>query len=205
MHGLEHFVTDIIYHFRYVGLFLLLMCGMVGIPVPDEFLMTFSGFQTSLGRMDFGKTLFIATLGSFLGMNLSYWVGRRLGIPFLHKVAPYLHLNEKKIARAEHWFQRYGDRLIVIGYFFPGFRHFTAYFSGMSELHYGRYAALAGTGAILWASTFITLGRVLGVHWQKITLVLHRYLARGGIVLAIIVFLIYLYSVKRGRTCRGDE
>jgi membrane protein DedA with SNARE-associated domain len=199
MHGLEHYVTNIIYHYRYAGLLFLLLGGMVGIPVPDEFLLTFSGFQTSLGRMNFGETLFAATLGSFLGMNLSYWIGRRLGIPFLHKVAPYLHLNEKRIARAEHWFKRFGDRLIVIGYFFPGFRHFTAYFSGMSELYYIRYAALAGTGALLWSLTFITLGQVLGEHWAKITFILHRYLVRGGIGLAIIVFLIYLYNVKRGR------
>jgi membrane protein DedA with SNARE-associated domain len=204
MHGLEHYLLDIIYQYRYAGLFILLTGGMVGIPVPDELLMTFSGFQTSLGRMDFGKALLVATLGSFLGMNLSYWVGRRLGIPFLHKIAPILHLNEKKITRAEHWFQRFGDRLIVIGYFFPGFRHFTAYFSGMSELHYGRYATLAGVGAFLWALTFITLGRILGEQWQKIIYILHRYLVRGGIVLAIIVFLIYLYSIKRGRSSQED-
>ena len=204
MHGLEQYLTDIVYHYRYAGLFILLTVGMVGIPVPDEFLMTFSGFQTSLGRMEFGLTLLVSTLGSFLGMNLSYWIGRRLGVPFLHKIAPIIHLNEKNIARAEHWFQRFGDRLIVIGYFFPGFRHFTAYFSGMSKLHYGRYATLAGIGAFLWALTFITLGRILGVHWHKITLILHQYLARGGIVLAIIVFLIYLYSIKSGRLSRGD-
>lgn len=199
MPGLEHNLIDIIYHFRYIGLFLLLTCGLVGLPVPDEFLMTFSGFQTSLGRMDFGQTLIVASLGSFLGMNLSYWIGRRLGIPFLHKIAPYLHLNENKIARAEHWFQCYGDRLIVIGYFFPGFRHFTAYFSGMSKLHIGRYAVLAGLGAFLWSLTFITLGRILGVHWEKITHVVHHYLALSGIVVGIIVFLIYLYSLKRSR------
>ena len=204
MHGLEQYLTDIIYHYRYVGLFVVLTGGMIGIPVPDELLMTFSGFQTSLGRMDFGITLVVATLGSFLGMNLSYWIGRRLGIPFLHKIAPILHLNEKRIARAEHWFQRYGDRLIVIGYYFPGFRHFTAYFSGMSELHYGRYATLAGVGAFIWALTFITIGRVLGEHWHKITVFLHRYSVRGGIALAIIVVLINLYSIKRGRFSREN-
>ncbi|AET68859.1 putative membrane-associated protein [Desulfosporosinus orientis DSM 765] len=202
MQGLELYLIDFIYHFRYVGLLILLTCGLIGVPVPDEFLMTFSGFQTSLGRMDFGKTLIVAALGSFLGMNLSYWIGRRLGIPFLHKVAPYLHLNEKKIAQAEQWFQCYGDRLIVIGYFFPGFRHFTAYFSGMSKLHYGRYSMLAGIGALLWSVTFISLGRVLGEHWQKITHILHNYLARSGVVLAILVFLVYLYSSKRGKTSR---
>lgn len=199
MHGLENHVQDFLYYYRYSGLLLLLTGGMIGIPVPDEFLMTFCGFQTSLGHMHFGKTLFFATLGSFLGMNLSYWIGRRLGMPFLHKVAPFLHLNEKKIARAEHWFQRFGDRLIIIGYFFPGFRHFTAYFSGMSRLNYGRYVALAVMGAFLWSITFVTLGRILGVHWHKITLILHAYLVRGGIILAAVVFFVYLWSVKRGR------
>lgn len=199
MHGLEQYLTDIIYTYRYAGLFILLTVGMVGLPVPDEFLMTFSGFQTSLGRMDFGITLLVAALGSFLGMNLSYWIGRRLGVPFLYKIAPIIHLNKKNIARAEYWFQRFGDRLIVIGYFFPGFRHFTAYFSGMSKLHYVRYATLAGIGAFLWALTFITIGRILGEHWQRITFILHHYLVRGGIALAIMVFLIYLYSIKRGR------
>jgi len=204
MHGLEQYLTDIIFQYRYAGLFILLTGGMIGIPVPDELLMTFSGFQTSLGRMDFGKTLLVATLGSFLGMNLSYWIGRRLGIPFLHKFGPLLHFNEKRIARAEHWFQRFGDRLIVIGYFFPGIRHFTAYFSGMSKLPYGRYATFAGLGAFIWALTFITLGRILGEHWQKITHIIHNYLARVGIVLAIMVFLIYLYSIKRGRFSRDE-
>lgn len=204
MHGLEHFATEIIFHYRYAGLFLLLTFGMVGLPVPDEFLMTFSGFQTSLGRMGFGKTLLIASLGSFLGMNLSYWIGRRLGIPFLHKCAPYLHLNEKRIARAEDWFQRVGDRIIVVGYFFPGFRHLIAYFSGMSKIHYGRYAVFAGLGAFLWTSAFIMLGRVLRDHWQRIIFILHGYLTRSGIVFAIIVLLIYLYNINRGRPSQDD-
>lgn len=199
MHGLESFVTHIIEHYGYIGLFGLLSLGMLGVPVPDELLMTFSGFQTSLGRMNFSKTFVVAAFGSFLGMNLSYWIGRKLGIPFLHKIAPFVHLNEKKIARAEHWFQRFGDKLIVIGYFFPGFRHFTAYFAGMSELRYGRYATLAGLGAMLWTLTFITLGRMLGIHWKTITLLLHHYLARGGLILALVVILIYIYNVKRGR------
>lgn len=205
MQGLEHFLIGIIYHYRYAGLLVLLSFGMIGLPVPDELLMTFSGFQTSLGHMNFGKTLFLASLGSFVGMNLSYWIGRKLGIPFLHRIAPYVHLNEKRISRAEHWFSKFGDRLIVVGYFFPGFRHFTAYFAGMSELSYARYAALAALGALLWSTTFITLGRVLGIHWKGITALLHRYLVFGGIVLAVIVAIVYVYSVKKGRVEADGE
>lgn len=199
MHGLEHYLLSFIYHYRYFGLFTVLSFGMIGVPVPDEFIMAFSGFQTSVGHMDFGKTLLLASAGSFVGMNLSYWIGRSLGIPFLHRIAPFLHMNEKKIQRAESWFQKFGDRLIVVGYFFPGFRHFVAYFSGMSKLNYGRYTTLSGIGAILWASTFIILGKILGNHWQNITYLLHRYLSRGGLILVILIGIVYFYSTSRGK------
>jgi membrane protein DedA with SNARE-associated domain len=159
--------------------------------------MAFSGFQASIGRMSFGKTLLFASLGSFVGMNLSYWIGRSLGIPFLHRIAPFLHMNENRIKKAEAWFQKYGDRLIVIGYFFPGFRHFIAYFSGMSELNYARYTTLSGIGALLWSATFITLGNLLGSHWQIIIALVHRYLTRGGIILGLLAALVYLYINKR--------
>ncbi|HVJ50337.1 DedA family protein [Desulfitobacterium sp.] len=204
MYGLEHFLLSVIYHYRYLGLFAVLSLGMIGIPVPDEFIMAFSGFQTSVGHMNFVQTLLLASLGSFVGMNLSYWIGRSLGIPFLHRIAPFFHMNEKRIKKAEGWFQKFGDRLIVVGYFFPGFRHLVAYFSGMSKLNYTRYAVLSGIGALLWSATFVTLGNLLGSHWQSIISLLHRYLRRGGIVLLLLIVIIYFYSTNRNKA-KADE
>lgn len=195
--GLELCFTDIIYHFRYIGLFLLLTCGMIGVPVPDEILMTFSGFQVSLGRMEFVLTLFVATLGSFLGMNLSYWIGRLIGPSLLQKIAPMFHLSEKRINQTEQWFLRFGDYLILIGYYIPGVRHLTAYFSGMSKLHYGRYVTFAGIGAFLWALTFISLGRVLGEHWHTIAAISRRYVVLACVVLAVVLLTAYLYNLKK--------
>lgn len=205
MSGLEHFLLSFIFHYRYIGLFTVLSFGMIGVPVPDEFIMAFSGFQTSIGHMDFIQTLLLASVGSFVGMNLSYWIGRRLGIPFLHKIAPFLHMNEKKIKKAESWFKKYGERLIVIGYFFPGFRHFVAYFSGMSEVDYRRYAVLSGLGAFIWTSTFIMLGRLLGKHWQEIVSLLHHYLSRGGLILALIIAIVYLVSTNWNKSKNLQE
>lgn len=199
MLGFENILFHFVYEFRYLALFLILSLGMIGLPIPDEFLMTFSGFQTTNGHMGFAATIFFSALGSFTGMNISYWIGRILGIPFLHRMAPYFHLNEKKIERAERWFSSYGNSLIVIGYFFPGFRHLTAYFSGMSKLNYLRYFSLAGLGALLWSLSFVTLGRLLGNHWHEITAILHRYSIYGGIALGIIIIILYRYSISKNR------
>lgn len=200
MHGLESYLFSLIYHYRYQGLFLVLSLGMIGLPVPDEFIMAFSGFQTTTGHMSFVETLFFASIGSFVGMNLSYWIGRTLGVPFLHRIAHFFHLDENKYTKVEGWFRKFGDRLILIGYFFPGFRHFVAYFSGISKLNYARYSFLSGIGATLWSSTFITLGHFLGVHWQKVTYLIHRYLLRGGVILVLMAGIVYLWLNYRNKT-----
>jgi membrane protein DedA with SNARE-associated domain len=131
MTGIEHDILQFVYHYRYFGLYILLSLGMIGIPVPDEFIMVFSGFQTSLGNMSLPQTIVAASLGSFTGMNLSYAIGRQLDIHLVRRIK-YFGID-KKAEKAETWFARYGDALIVIGYFFSGFRHFTAYFAGMSK------------------------------------------------------------------------
>lgn len=44
--------------------------------------------------------------------------------------------------------------LLIVGYFLPGVRHITAYLAGMSAMKYGKFAAFAYTGALLWSLTF---------------------------------------------------
>lgn len=197
MRELEQYVLHMIYHHSYLGLFSFLSLGMVGLPVPDELLMAFSGFLISSGRMTFVKTLLTSALGSFVGVNLSYWIGRLLGPPLLERLGPYLHLNPQKLKRAEEWFSRFGLKTVVAGYFFPGFRHFIAYFSGISKLSYRLYALLTGIGAVLWSITFISLGKTLGSHWQEITIILRHYLLRGSVFLGIILLCLYFWTARQ--------
>jgi membrane protein DedA with SNARE-associated domain len=199
MHDLEIIVMHFIHQYQYGGVFLLLSLGMVGVPFPDEFIITFCGYQINGGQMALGKVAAAALLGSLAGMQISYWIGRKLGILFLHKIAPYIHLNEARLACVERWFQRYGDKLIVIGYFFPGFRHATAYFSGLSEFPYTRYLLLSGTGAIIWVATFITIGNVFGAKARWIIEQLRGYFIIGGLVLFVIVVVVYFYSIHKNK------
>ncbi|MDR3289036.1 MAG: DedA family protein [Peptococcaceae bacterium] len=199
MHDLEKVLWHFISEYQYGGLYLLLSLGMVGIPVPDEVIMTLCGYQTISGQMAFAKTLFVAALGSWTGMNISYWIGRSLGIAFLRKISPYIHLNEKRLQRLEHWFQQYGEKLILIGYYFPGFRHATAYFSGISKVSYPRYLIFSGIGAFIWAATFISIGNVFGLRARRMIEALHGYLIIGGIAAFILVVGFYCYTIHKNR------
>ena len=59
-------------HYGYAAIFLLLMLGIVGLPVPDEALLTFVGYLSFKGDLQFVASLLTAFLGTACGITVSY-------------------------------------------------------------------------------------------------------------------------------------
>jgi membrane protein DedA with SNARE-associated domain len=151
--------------YGYFGLYFALVFGIVGLPIPDESLLTLSGYFISTGRFHFAPTFSAAVLGSLSGITISYWIGRAGGYRIVHKYGPRIHLTDDKLQRVNRWFDRIGKWTLTVGYFIPGVRHFTALVAGASQLRYPLFALFAYTGGLLWSLTFITLGYYLGETW----------------------------------------
>lgn len=141
-----------------LALFFLLVVGIIALPVPEETLMVLTGILMGQGKLNIPITVFAAYAGSICGITISYLLGKTLGYYFVHRYGGWVGLNEKKIAKAHNWFERVGKWSLVIGYFIPGVRHFTGFSVGATEMAYGKFALFAYTGAILWVSTFLSLG-----------------------------------------------
>src|SRR5690348_9802554 len=185
--------------YGYPAIFVLLVFGIVGLPVPDETLMTFTGYLIYKGRLSLVPAYLSAFLGSVCGITISYILGRTFGIALIHRYGKYIHLTEERIQYAHNWFERVGRWGLTFGYFIPGVRHFTAYAAGMSELQPHEFAAFAYTGAFLWTSTFVSLGYFLGERWESTSAQIHRYLLIATAA-AVVLGLLYLgYRKWRGR------
>ena len=63
----------------YGAVFLLLLLGVVGIPIPDETLLVFCGYLVWRGTLHPVPAFFSALAGSWCGISLSYTIGRTLG------------------------------------------------------------------------------------------------------------------------------
>ena len=74
--------------YGYGAIFVLLMLGIVGLPVPDETLLTFAGYLVFKEKLAFLPTLLAAFLGSSCGMSVSYACGRGLWTYLIKKVGP---------------------------------------------------------------------------------------------------------------------
>ncbi|NBC67533.1 DedA family protein [Paenibacillus sacheonensis] len=160
--------------YGYIGLTLALSLGIVGIPVPDEALLTYSGYLVGEGRLLAPLVVLSAFLGAAIGITASYAIGNRLGLPFLLKYGPRLHLSSAKIERAQGWMNRYGKLLLFVGFFIPGFRHVTAYMAGMSRFKLRTFLLYAYAGALVWSTLFVYVGYMLGERWESVKTYVHH-------------------------------
>lgn len=186
--------------YGYAAIFTLLVLGIVGLPVPDEFLLVFSGYLVFSGRLSAAGAFAAALAGSTCGISCSYLLGRKLGLPLLHsKLGRYIHISDLHITRVHNWFQHAGHWTLFIGYYIPGVRHFTAIVAGTSGLEFGPFALYAYSGAFVWVSAFLLLGYHFGERWKTAIEIVDQNLKLAAFVAAFVlaVYVVVHYAVRR--------
>jgi membrane protein DedA with SNARE-associated domain len=184
---MEQQVLAWITQYGYLAVFFLLIFGIVGLPIPDETLLTFTGYLVYSGHLSLPLAFGTALAGSITGITISYYLGRVLGMKVIHRYGRYFRIKEEHFNKAHSWFERVGHWALTIGYFIPGVRHLTAYAAGISELEPHQFALYAYSGAVLWVSTFLGLGYFLGDRWKAVEGNIHRYLVLAAIGIAVLV------------------
>jgi membrane protein DedA with SNARE-associated domain len=187
-------------HYGYFGLFAVLMLGIIGVPVPEESLLTFAGMMVYQGRLELGPTLLAAFLGSSCGITVSYTLGRGVGRVLTRRLGRAIRVTPEQMQRVEAWFERAGHWGLLWGYFLPGIRHLTAVVAGATRLPFLDFAVFAYAGALLWSFTFVTLGTLAGRHWARVSAEVHGNLViASGIVIAALLAALVLGRILRRR------
>jgi len=165
--SLQHHIIAFVTRYAYGGIFTLLVFGIVGIPLPDEFLLTFVGYMVFRRHLSLVPALATAFAGSVCGISLSFALGRTAGAWAIHRFASWLRITDRDLRRVHDWFERLGGWSLTFGYFVAGVRHLTALVAGMAGYETPKFAAYAFPGALMWTTTFIGLGVYLGERWHE--------------------------------------
>lgn len=182
----------------YLILFVSLILEFVALPIPGETMMALAGVMGYNGHANYWLMIMSGSLGTIIGMQISYEVGRRLGTKAINKYGKYIGLTKPRMAQANKFFNKYGTVVIFVAYYLPGVRHILGYFSGISRIDAKKFHIYSTIGGIVWVVTFITMGYILGPAWQHVFNLMHKY---GGllVVLAGIFILLYLIYLKLGK------
>jgi membrane protein DedA with SNARE-associated domain len=201
MEPISHWIS----HYGYAGIFFLLLFGIVGLPVPDEWLLTFAGYLVFKNHLNLLPTYVAAALGSMCGITVSYGLGRSLGLFVLRHYGRFFRITPDQLDRVHAWFDRFGTWTLLIGYFIPGVRHLTAVIAGTSKLRPSLFSLFAYTGAMIWAATFIGVGYYFGEQWSQVLKQVHKHLVIfTWIALAVVVVYLFWHYRKR-KSMRGKS
>jgi membrane protein DedA with SNARE-associated domain len=205
VYKLEQHIDYLIAHFGYFGIIFVLIGGIVGLPIPDEVLLTYVGYKVFQGTISYIPTLLSAFVGAIGGISLSYYIGYKFGLLLIKKFGSKIHITEEKINRTQKLFLKIGPVLILVGFFIPGVRHLTAYVAALNRFPFRKFAAYAYTGAFLWAFTFITLGRKLGENWGIVDFYVSKYSMLLIVLIIILSVILYLFWRKRNQLKKASS
>jgi membrane protein DedA with SNARE-associated domain len=185
--------------YGYLGIFLLLMVGIVGLPIPDEVVLMFAGYLIFKGYFHPLPTAATAIIGTFCGITVSYILGRSAGFYLLQRYGQILRVSPERLARVQAWFHRVGRWAIFFSYFIMGLRHLTAFVAGSSRVQFRVFALFAYAGGFLWALSCLSLGYFLGEELPKLSPQLRQYflLGSGLVVLSVSAFFIFKHFRSR--------
>ena len=164
--------------YGYFVVFVGVLGENAGLPVPGETTLLAAGFFASQGHFVLPVVMGVAALGAIVGDNAGYWMGRRLGRPFLERYGRYVWLSAARLTAMETFFARHGAKTIAIARFISGLRVLAAFSAGMSHMPWRTFLFYNATGAVLWAVTIASLGYVFGQSWVA----LERWIGRVGLL-----------------------
>jgi membrane protein DedA with SNARE-associated domain len=189
-------ITDLLSSASYFGIFLVLMSGVFGPPIPDEIFLIIIGYWSFGGSLDFFPSLALIITGSLAGTFLNYLVGRFcLYSTKLIKIPNSPRLASKMLT-AQDLVKRFGPGLVGGSYFLPGLRHWVPVMAGLLKARPGPFGLGAGLGAVLWSTVYLTLGYFLAKNGVTLPSSLDHslYLAIPGS--AIILLAVWLARRK---------
>src|SRR2546428_10324947 len=72
-------INQLITDWGTAGIFLVVILGNIGLPVPEETVLAVAGYLVWSGRLQLLPVLIVSIVSAVAGDNFGYWLGRRYG------------------------------------------------------------------------------------------------------------------------------
>lgn len=154
-------ITRLISDWSYLGIFVVVVLGNLGLPVPEETVLALAGYLVWSGRLQLVPVLVVGIVSAVAGDNMGYWIGRRYGRAPVERYARWL-LAPGRVTAAERFIRRYGALAVGAARFVGGTRFLAGPLAGAVGLPFRRFVAGNILGAVLFVPYAVGLGYAIG-------------------------------------------
>ena len=171
------FLTSLYDTVGYLGVFVAMFIESTLLPLPSELILPFAGYMISdatrtepltNGPWLFWIVVVVGTAANTAGSLFGYFLGARLGRPFLDRWGKHLLIRKHEVDQAEQFFARWGSPTAFFSRLLPGVRSVISFIAGVSHMPIGRFTVYSTLGAIPWTIALVYAGTVLGGNWKRI-------------------------------------
>ncbi len=139
-------------------------CGLlIGFFLPGDSLLFVVGIFIAQGFIDLQLWIAatILALAAMLGNLTGYWIGAKAG-PRLFEKPDSKIFKKEYVDKTHEFFDRHGNRAIVLARFVPIVRTFITAIAGVARMDFRRYFIYSAVGAVIWAAGLTVAGYFLG-------------------------------------------
>ncbi len=185
-------VTNLIGDHGVPAVFLLMVLESACLPVPSEVIMLFAGYLVSLHRMSLAEAVAAGVAGNIVGSWIAWGVGMSGGRALLERHGRWVHITPARLDMADRWFERRGERIVLIARCLPVIRTFISLPAGIARMPFWRFTIYTAVGSVPWVLALTLLGVQVGSRWDEWhkRLEVLDYAVVAGIVVAIAVLVV---------------
>ncbi len=155
-------LTFLIAHWGYAAIFLIVVLGNVGVPVPEETALIVAGYLVWQGRFKLPLVLAVGIVSAVAGDNMGYWLGRRYGRGVVDRLAGWGQVGSERLEAMQSVVARYGPLGVFVGRFLPGLRFLAGPLAGATGLGFRPFFVANVLGAALFVPYGVGLGYAIG-------------------------------------------
>ena len=197
-------MQSFIQSYGYFALILLSIAGSACIPIPSEVVFVVAGALCTTavtGRAQFTlwAVIVVGTLGSMIGSQIAYEVGRSAGRTIVDRWGKWILLTHKDLDSSERWFAKYGSATVLIGRVLPVVRSFISVPAGIAEMKRDRFVVLTAIGSAIWVALLSALGYAAGKNWHHVSKDFHYAQTPTIIVVVVLIILGFWHRIRSVR------
>ena len=187
----------------YLGIFVCVFIGNLGVPVPEETVLLVAGFLAGRGDLEL-RVVYVVGVGSAVtGDCCGFLFGRTSGQRLFESLARRYQFVRRRYDRLQDFFKAHGAKAVFMARFVAGARFLAGPMAGAAGMSFVRFLGWNMLGALVWCLLVISVGYLVGDELEAVAHVFH--LATQWIALAVFLALVGFWLLWRERQQRRSE
>jgi membrane protein DedA with SNARE-associated domain len=155
-------VSGLVAHWGYLAVFVIVVLGNVGLPVPEETALLAAGYLVWRGDLRLSLVLTVGIVSAVVGDNLGYWIGRRWGQGAVERFRRLIGIPSQRFASMRGVIVRWGPLGVFVARFVAGLRFLAGPLAGACGLPFTAFICANVLGAIVYVPAAVGAGYAIG-------------------------------------------